>query len=158
MGTKQSGQADKAVWLACFVLCPLPALALQSEFCTDLYTLSNLLFLDVYGSCQRWWSVLFSLFCAITNKYLKRKKREKKFHHCPNHFFFQKSTFCKSGLGLYKKVWSLTIEIKCWTYHTGNIICLINLIILEKSRVLGPTNGTAHIHVIQKYRGQLWKG
>ncbi len=28
-------------------------------------------------------------------------------------FFLPKNTFCKGGLGLYNKVWSLTIEIKC---------------------------------------------
>jgi hypothetical protein len=47
--TKQSGQAYKAVMPACFVLCPLLALSLPSEFFTNEYALSNLRLLYVYG-------------------------------------------------------------------------------------------------------------
>jgi len=48
-GTKKSTQADKAVGLACFVWCPLLALALPSGFCSNKYTLNNLFISDIYG-------------------------------------------------------------------------------------------------------------
>jgi hypothetical protein len=63
VGTKQSRQANKAVGPACFVLFPLLAHVLPSGFFTNLCSLSNLLFLDIYGYCtflRYLWILYFS--------------------------------------------------------------------------------------------------
>jgi hypothetical protein len=48
-GTKQSQHADKAIGPVCLVLCLLLVLFLPSGIFTNKYTLSNLLFLDIYA-------------------------------------------------------------------------------------------------------------
>ncbi len=61
VGTKQSRQASKAVGPACLVLFPLLAHVLPSGFFTNLCSLTNLLFFDIYGYCtfHRYLWILF---------------------------------------------------------------------------------------------------